>query len=151
MYKYLELKLKDKIKFGEVVCYGDGKDLVIVIYGNGVYLLLQVQKVLQEKYGINVCVIDMCWFLLILKEVILKVIKGVDKVLIVDECCEQGLYSEVLMVLFFEKVGMYVVCLVVDDCFIVIGLFYGVIMFDCDQIIKVSVIFVFKFKGSCVL
>lgn len=147
-FKYPEPKSKDKIKLGEVACHGDGKDLAIVTYGNGAYLSLQAQKVLQEKHGVNARVIDMRWLSPIPKEAILKATKGADKVLIVDECREQGSHSEALMALFSEKAGMHAARLVADDCFIATGPSYGATMPDRDQIIKASVTLVSKPKGS---
>ena len=112
--------------------------MAIVTYGNGAYLSLQAQKVLQEKHGINARVIDMRWLSPIPKEAILKATKGADKVLIVDECREQGSHSEALMTLFAERSDIPTSRLHATDCFIATGPAFGVTMPDRDLIIKAA-------------
>jgi len=46
------------LHFDEIIQYGNGKDLTIVSFGNGVVKSLQAQKILKEKHGINCTVID---------------------------------------------------------------------------------------------
>jgi len=46
------------LHFDEIIQYGNGKDLTIVSFGNGVVKSLQTQKILKDKHGINCTVID---------------------------------------------------------------------------------------------
>ena len=54
----------NQISYQEVGVIGDGQDVAIVTYGNGTFLSCQAQKIIDEKYGIKVRVIDLRWFVL---------------------------------------------------------------------------------------
>ena len=54
----------EKIHFGEMDLVGDARELLIITYGNGFYLSLQAQKILQEKYHIAVAVLNLRWHFL---------------------------------------------------------------------------------------
>lgn len=92
------------VRLGEIGVHGDGADLAVVTYGNGVYLSLQAQKLLAEQ-GIAVRVIDLRWIAPLAEDALLEAIAPCGKVLIVDECRETGSQSEALMALFAERAG----------------------------------------------
>jgi 2-oxoisovalerate dehydrogenase E1 component len=92
------------VRLGEIGVHGDGTDLAVVTYGNGVYLSLQAQKLLAEQ-GIAVRVIDLRWIAPLAEDALLEAVAPCGKVLIVDECRETGSQSEALMALFAERAG----------------------------------------------
>ena len=82
-----------EIKLGEIGQSGRGKDLAILTYGNGYYLSRQASQNINAKHRI----IDMRWLSPLPMDAILKAVKGVKNILIVDECRETGSLSEELM------------------------------------------------------
>lgn len=90
------------VRLGEIGVHGDGTDLAVVTYGNGVYLSLQAQKLLAEQ-GVAVRVIDLRWIAPLAEDALLEAVAPCGKVLIVDECRETGSQSEALMALFAER------------------------------------------------
>ncbi|MEM7730658.1 MAG: thiamine pyrophosphate-dependent enzyme, partial [Pseudomonadota bacterium] len=126
------------IGFGEVGVHGDGTDIAIVTYGNGTYLSRQAQKVLADAHGIDARVIDMRWLSPMPKQAIIDAADGCKRVLIVDECREQGSHSEALMTLFAES-NRSASRLVATDCFIATGPAFGATMPDRDGIVAKAV------------
>ena len=92
------------VRLGEIGVHGDGADLAVVTYGNGVYLSLQAQKLLAEQ-GVAVRVIDLRWIAPLAEDALLEAVAPCGRVLIVDECRETGSQSEALMALFAERAG----------------------------------------------
>jgi 2-oxoisovalerate dehydrogenase E1 component len=87
-----------EIRVGEIGVHGDGTDLAIVTYGNGVYLSLQAQKLLAER-GISARVIDLRWIAPLAEDALLEAVAPCGRVLVVDECRETGSQSEALLAL----------------------------------------------------
>lgn len=139
---------KDEIKLGDVACHGDGKDIAIVTYGNGAYLSRQAQKILADQHNIKVRVIDMRWLSPIPKQAILEAAKGADRVLVVDECREQGSHSEALLALFSEHAHVHATRIVADDCYIATGPSYGATMPSRDAIVDAAIALAPKRKGK---
>ncbi|MEM9233428.1 MAG: thiamine pyrophosphate-dependent enzyme, partial [Pseudomonadota bacterium] len=128
----------DHVTLGEVGVHGDGTDLAIVTFGNGAYLSRQAQKILEEKHGQKIRVIDLRWLSPMPKEALLKAIAPCARVLIVDECREQGSHSEALSTLLAENTDKAFARIVAQDCFIATGPAYGVTMPDRDEIITAA-------------
>jgi 2-oxoisovalerate dehydrogenase E1 component len=91
------------IGLGEIGRHGDGTDLAIVSYGNGYYLSRQAGKILRERHGVNLRVIDLRWLAPLNEQGLLAGVAGCARVLIVDECRRTGSQSEALMALFAER------------------------------------------------
>lgn len=85
----------------QISCYGQGKDLCIISYGNGYYLARQAERILQAQ-GINCRVIDLRWLAPLDEEGIIEQAGLCNKVLIVDECRQTGSISEALVTLLRE-------------------------------------------------
>ncbi|GHA92827.1 MFS transporter [Algimonas arctica] len=141
-FAYPQPDTDDVISLGDVGVHGTGKDLAIITYGNGAYLSQQAQKILKADHNIDCRVIDMRWLSPLPKEAILKAVDGASRVLIVDECREQGSHSEALMALFAESSDLPTVRHMADDCFIATGPAFGVTMPDRDSIVERAVTFV---------
>lgn len=85
----------ERIPFGSVSCFGQGKQLAIVSYGNGYYLSRQAEAKLKAQ-GYDVRVIDLNWLHPLPMESLLGALAGVERILIVDECRKTGSLSEQL-------------------------------------------------------
>ena len=125
---------EERIAFGAVGRHGEGTDLAIVTYGNGAYLSRQARKVLADSHGIGARVIDMRWLSPLPKQAVLEACADCDRILIVDECREQGGHSEALMTLFAES-GRAASRMMATDCFIATGPAFGATMPDRDAIV----------------
>lgn len=141
-FDYPQPDTDDAIRLRDVGVHGTGNDLAIITYGNGAYLSQQAQKILGTDHHVDCRVIDMRWLSPLPKDEILKAVKGVDRVLIVDECREQGSHSEALMALFVEASDLPTARIMADDCFIATGPAFGVTMPDRDKIVSKAVAFV---------
>jgi len=107
-----------EIRMGEIGVHGEGTDLAIVTYGNGVYLSLQAQKLLAEQ-GVAARVIDLRWIAPLAGDALLAATADCGAVLVVDECRITGSQSEALLALFAERApGKPVARLAADDSFI---------------------------------
>ncbi|HYN46894.1 MAG TPA: transketolase C-terminal domain-containing protein, partial [Allosphingosinicella sp.] len=110
------------IKLGEVGRHGDGRDLAIVSYANGYYLSRQAEKILRERHGLKLRVIDLRWLAPLDEEGLLEAVKGCDRILIVDECRRTGSQSEALMAVFAERTpNVHCRRLTAEDSFIPLG------------------------------
>jgi 2-oxoisovalerate dehydrogenase E1 component len=91
------------IRLGDLGVHGDGTDLAIVTYGNGHYLSRQAEKILADRHGLKLRVIDLRWLAPLNEDGLIEATTGCERVLIVDECRKTGSQSEALMALFAER------------------------------------------------
>ena len=112
-----------RIAPGQIGQHGDGTDLAIISYANGVYLSRQAQRILEEKHHLHTRLIDLRWLAPLDEAAILAAIAPCTAVLIVDECRRTGSQSEALMALIAEKgaAGQKRAHLTAEDCFIPLG------------------------------
>ncbi|MEA3017703.1 MAG: 2-oxoisovalerate dehydrogenase component, partial [Sphingomonadales bacterium] len=110
------------VRLGDLGIHGDGTDLAIVTYGNGYFLSRQAEKMLRERHGVELRVIDLRWLAPLNEEGLIHATAGCGKVLIVDECRRTGSQSEALMALFAER-APDIECrrLTAEDSFIPLG------------------------------
>jgi 2-oxoisovalerate dehydrogenase E1 component len=110
------------IRLGEPGVHGDGTDLAIISYANGYYLARQTEKILRERHGVKLRVIDLRWLAPLNEEGLLDAVAGCGRVLIVDECRRTGSQSEALMALFAERApGLPCRRVTAEDSFIPLG------------------------------
>ncbi len=107
-----------RLTFGAVGVSGDGTDLAIVTYGNGVVLSHQAAQVLQAG-GTRLRIIDLRWLAPLPEESLRAALTGVGCVLIVDECRRSGNVSEGLMALLTGHAP--IARLTAEDSFIATG------------------------------
>jgi 2-oxoisovalerate dehydrogenase E1 component len=74
---------------GEVGVQGEG-DVLLVSYANGFRMSLQARRILEEKHGIQVQVMDVRWLNPLPFSAILRAARGKRAVLVVDECRRTG-------------------------------------------------------------
>jgi 2-oxoisovalerate dehydrogenase E1 component len=110
------------IALGAPGVHGDGTDLAIVSYGNGYYLSRQAERILSDRHGLNLRVIDLRWLAPLNEEGVLDAVAGCGRILIVDECRRTGSQSEALMALFAERApGIPCRRITAEDSFIPLG------------------------------
>ncbi|NPD16284.1 MFS transporter [Xinfangfangia sp. D13-10-4-6] len=92
------------IPLGEVGVSGEGTDLAIVTFGNGVYLSHQAQPQIGAE-GIRSRIVDLRWLSPLPKEALTAAVSGCRNILIVDETRHSGGLAEALMAHFHEATG----------------------------------------------
>jgi 2-oxoisovalerate dehydrogenase E1 component len=78
---------------GRARCYGDGTDLTMVTFGNGLRMSLRVARRLAAR-GIGARVVDMRWLAPLPAEDVLREARATGRVLVVDETRRTGGVSE---------------------------------------------------------
>ncbi len=78
---------------GQVMTIGDGTDVLLVTFGNGVPMSLRASTSLADE-GISSTVLDLQWLSPLPREELLRVASGFERVMIVDETRESGGVSE---------------------------------------------------------
>ena len=81
------------VPIGSARTYGDGKDMTILTFGNGLFMSLRVARRLQSR-GIFVRVVDMRWIAPLPVDDILREAKTTGTVLVVDETRRSGGVAE---------------------------------------------------------
>jgi 2-oxoisovalerate dehydrogenase E1 component len=74
--------------------YGDGADLTIVTWANGLWMSLRAARVLERDHGIRCRVLDLRWILPLPTADIVREVAATGRVLVVDECRTTGGVSE---------------------------------------------------------
>jgi 2-oxoisovalerate dehydrogenase E1 component len=83
-----------RVPVGSARTYGDGTDLTIVTYANGLRMGLRVARRLEQRHGISVRVVDLRWLAPLPVEDILREAHATGRVLVVDETRRSGGVSE---------------------------------------------------------
>ncbi len=81
------------VPVGSARTYGDGGDLTIVTWGNGLFMSLRVARRLQSR-GVSVRVVDLRWLAPLPIEDIAREVAATGRVLVVDETRRTGGVSE---------------------------------------------------------
>ncbi len=81
------------VPIGAARTYGDGKDLTIVTFGNGLFMSLRVARRLQAR-GVHARVVDLRWIAPLPVDDILREATATGKVLVVDETRRSGGVAE---------------------------------------------------------
>ena len=122
---------------GKVLVAGDGVDLAIVTFANGVYLSHQALPRLAEA-GISARIIDMAWLSPLPAEALVEAVAGCARILIVDETRHSGGIAESLMALFAERTSVPTARLTAQDSFIATGPAYAATMPSADDIVAAA-------------
>ncbi len=136
--------LDQEIDIGDVGSFGDGKDCLLITYGNGYFYSRQAEKELREKLQIGLRVLDLRWISPLPWTQLEKEIRGYKKILIVEECRKTGSLSEGLVAGIVERFGGTKTIKVVaaDDCFIPLGPAAAAGLPKKDEVIKAVLEFV---------
>src|SRR5699024_2872983 len=84
---------KGIIPFGEVAVYGEGRDILLLTFGNGVLMSRRATLALAEG-GVDASVMDMRWLAPLPAEALLSAADDFPAILIVDETRRSGGVSE---------------------------------------------------------
>ncbi len=122
-----------RIALGEVGVQGDGTDLAIVTFGNGIYLSNQSLPSINS-YGISTRIIDARWLAPLPKQALSDAVRGCRRILIVDETRHSGGVAEALMAHFAETTTAKLARITAQDSFIATGPAYAVTMPSADAI-----------------
>ncbi|MDP2316120.1 MAG: thiamine pyrophosphate-dependent enzyme [Pseudomonadota bacterium] len=82
------------VPIGSGRTYGDGADLTIVSWANGLWMSLRAARVLEAQHGIRCRVLDLRWILPLPVEDLVREVRATGRVLVVDECRATGGLSE---------------------------------------------------------
>ena len=122
-----------RIPFGEVGVTGDGTDLAIVTFGNGVYLSRQALPAIRAA-GIAARIVDMRWISPLPKAEITAAVQGCAHVLVVDETRHSGGVAEAVMAHLAETSAARIARITAEDSFIATGPAYAATMPSKDGI-----------------
>ena len=122
---------------GKVLVAGEGRDLAIVTFANGVYLSHQALPRLAEA-GIKARIIDMAWLSPLPAEALVEAVAGCARILIVDETRRSGGIAEALMALFAERTSVPAARVTAQDSFIATGPAYAATMPSADDIVAAA-------------
>ena len=123
----------ERIGFGEVGVHGEGQDLAILTFGNGVYLSHQARRRLAAD-GINARIVDVRWLSPLPEAAVVEAVKLCASVLIVDETRRSGGVAEALMAMLTEQTNLPHARLTAQDSFIATGPAYAATMPSADSI-----------------
>jgi len=122
---------------GKLGVHGEGKDLAIVTYANGVYLSRQALPEL-DKRGINARIVDLRWLTSIDHDAVHASVRDCKRVLVVDECRRSGSVSEELVANLVERgvASDRLARLTAADSFIPLGVASNVTMPSKESILE---------------
>jgi 2-oxoisovalerate dehydrogenase E1 component len=86
-----------RVPVGAARTYGDGTDLTIVTYANGLHMSLRVARRLEEREQISTRVVDLRWLAPLPVADILREAGATGRVLVVDETRRSGGVSEAVV------------------------------------------------------
>ncbi len=126
-----------RIPFGEVGVTGEGTDLAIVTFGNGVYLSHQALPALTAA-GIKARIVDLRWIAPLPKPGISAAVQGCAHVLVVDETRHSGGVAEAVMAHLAEVSPARIARITAEDSFIATGPAYAATMPSKDGIVAAA-------------
>ena len=90
----LGLDGREHAPLGVARTYGDGADLTLVSWANGLWMSLRAARVLEAEHGIKCRVVDLRWILPLPVDDLVREASATGRVLVVDECRATGGVSE---------------------------------------------------------
>lgn len=125
-------------ELGHVTTYGGGRDVLIVTFGNGVFMSLRAAGRLADD-GIGCTVIDLRWLAPLPETELLEHVETFDHVLVVDETRRSGGISEsVIAVLTDYGYGGSVERVASHDSFIPLGAAADHVLLSEDDILRAA-------------
>jgi 2-oxoisovalerate dehydrogenase E1 component len=127
------------VPIGRARQHGDGNDLTVVTFGNGLLMSLRVARRLRER-GIGVRVLDLRWLTPLPADDLLAAARATGRVLIVDETRRSGGVSEsVVTALADGGFGGRVTRVTSEDSFVPLGDAAYHVLLDEDTIEQAAV------------
>jgi 2-oxoisovalerate dehydrogenase E1 component len=84
------------VPIGSARSYGDGRDLLIASFANGLYMSLRVARRLEKTHGLRARVLDLRWLAPLPALDLLREANACGRVLVVDETRRSGGVSEAI-------------------------------------------------------
>jgi 2-oxoisovalerate dehydrogenase E1 component len=104
------------------VYHTESADLLIVTYGNGLYLSLRARRTLELEHGISARVLDLRWLMPLPMADIERHLSQTGRALIVDECRKSGSPSEEIVALLHDRgLSGTIRRITAADCFVPLG------------------------------
>lgn len=129
------------ISIGTPGIFGEGTDLCIITYGNGVFLSRQAEAILKQDHDLKIRIVDLRWLHPLNAEAILSAASPCARILIVDEGRRSGSLSERLMAIFAEAGrGGEVSRITAQDCFIPLGPAAELLLPSRDSIVEAALV-----------
>ncbi|MFM7654077.1 MAG: transketolase C-terminal domain-containing protein, partial [Paracoccaceae bacterium] len=116
---------------------GDGTDLAIVRFGNGIYKSNQANRGIS-LHGISTPIIDAHWLSPLPKSALSADVQGCKRILIVDETRHSGGVAEALMAHFHETTSARLARVTAEDSFIATGPAYAATMPSAERIARAA-------------
>jgi 2-oxoisovalerate dehydrogenase E1 component len=91
------------VPIGEARGHGDGRDLLIVSFANGLWMSLRVARRLERTHGIRTRVLDLRWLSPLPVEDLWREASAAGRVLIVDETRRSGGVSEAVIAALVDR------------------------------------------------
>ena len=127
------------VPLGQARCYGDGADLTVVSFGNGLRMSLRVARRVAGR-GIGVRVVDLRWLAPLAVGDLLREAEATGRVLVVDETRRTGGVSEGVATALADAGFRGLVSRVTsEDSFIPLGQAAGAVLLDEPAIEKAAV------------
>jgi 2-oxoisovalerate dehydrogenase E1 component len=82
---------------GEVGVYGEGGDLTIATYANGVRMARRAARALEREHGVRARVLDLRWLAPLPVDAVVQHARQTGRLLVLDECRRAGNVGEALV------------------------------------------------------
>jgi 2-oxoisovalerate dehydrogenase E1 component len=126
---------RDHIPVGRARTHGDGADLTIVTFGNGLRLSLRAARLLRAE-GIHARVLDLRWLAPLPADDILREAEATGRVLVVDETRRTGGVAEgVVTALVDARFPGAIARVAAEDSFIPLGDAANLVLVDEERIV----------------
>jgi 2-oxoisovalerate dehydrogenase E1 component len=129
----------EHVPLGSARVYGDGADLLLVSFANGVPMSLRAARRLETEHGIRCRVLDLRWLAPLPLDDLLREAAAVERILVVDETRKSGGVSEgVLAALVDAGVDCPLSRVTSADSFIPLGDAANHVLLSEDQILAAA-------------
>jgi 2-oxoisovalerate dehydrogenase E1 component len=129
----------DEIAPGVPGVRGEGADLGIITYGNGVHLSVQAQRILRHRHGIDTRIVDLRWLAPLPVQAVLDAVRPCARLLVVDEGRDSGSCGERLYTLLREAGADQPIARVTGaDCFIPLGDAARLVLPSVEEIVSAA-------------
>jgi 2-oxoisovalerate dehydrogenase E1 component len=114
---------------------GEGADLLLVSFANGLYMSLRVARRLEERHGVRCRVLDLRWLAPLPEEALLREARRAGRVLVVDETRRSGGVSEAVVTALVDGgFGGAIRRVTSADSFIPLGAAANLVLLQEDEI-----------------
>lgn len=122
------------------IYHAKARDLLIVTYGNGVWLSLRAARRLSRETGARARIVDLRWLKPLNRELIARHARSIGRVLVVDEGRRTGALSEEILTAIAETCGSGIEIrrVVGEDSYIPLGAAARQVLPSEEQILEIA-------------